>query len=329
MACRVSIEKRGRDVYRLHDDASGSSAAILPSFGFNLFDLRLPAAGQVRPLISAVADFADNPMDAMRNGTPILFPFPNRIRQARYRFQGKDYQVPVRMASHGIHGFALDARWDVVDQGVAGPEAYVVGRYQISRNSPNLRASWPTDADLEIRFALSGRRLSMTATVTNPTADDLPYGFGIHPYFRMPFTPDGDLEQTRVIVPASKFWELQELLPTGTVVAVNERLDFRQGQPRARLQLDDVLTGLEFEGERCVCRLVDLALKAEFRLSFDRHFRELVMYTPPQPRGVICLEPYTHTTDAINLQPRGIDAGLRVLRHNQHETMSIVMETVG
>ena len=46
------------------------------------------------------------------------------------------------------------------------------------------------------------------------------------------------------------------------------------------LKLDDVLTGLAFEGDRCVCRLVDLGLKAEFRLRFDRNFRELVVYTP-------------------------------------------------
>ena len=32
----------------------------------------------------------------------------------------------------------------------------------------------------------------MNVTVSNPGADDLPYGFGIHPYFRLPFAPGGD-----------------------------------------------------------------------------------------------------------------------------------------
>lgn len=41
-------------------------------------------------------------------------------------------------------------------------------------------------------------------------------------------------------------------------------------------------------------------------------FRELVVYTPPN-RNAVCLEPYTCATDAVNLQPRGIDAGWRVL----------------
>jgi aldose 1-epimerase len=328
MAYQVSTETRGgRTVYLLHDDTTGSSAAILPSFGFNLFDLRLPVGGQVRPVIHSVADFVENPRGASGNGTPILFPYPNRVRQGRYRFHGKDYQLPITLGPNAIHGFALDVAWDVAEHKATDRDAFVVGRYQISKHTPKLRPLWPTDAVLEVRYGLSGRRLSMTITVTNPTADDLPYGFGIHPYFRLPLSPEGDLAQTRVILPAAKFWELKEFLPTGVVRAVDDRLDFRAGQPMSRLKLDDVLTGLAFEGDRCVCRLVDQALRGEFRLSFDRNFRELVVYTPPQPRGIISLEPYTQTTDAINLQAQGVDAGLRVLGHNQRDSLSIAMET--
>ncbi len=95
------------------------------------------------------------------------------------------------------------------------------------------------------------------------------------------------------------------------------------------LKLDDVLTGLDREGDHCVCRLEDLALKAEFRLSFDRTFREVVLFTPAGVGDVIAIEPYTQTTDAINLAARGVDGGLRVLGHGKTETMTILMETVG
>ena len=40
--------------------------------------------------------------------------------------------------------------------------------------------------------------------------------------------------------------------------------------------------------------------------------------------GVIAVEPYTQTTDAINLEARGIDAGLRRLGHDQQDTLTIV-----
>ena len=184
---------------------------------------------------------------------------------------------------------------------------------------------WPGDS----RYALTSRRLTMTVTVSNPTAAELPYGFGIHPYFRLPFAPGGRPDRTRVILPAAKFWVLEDFLPTGEIRLVDDRLDFRKGQSMARLKLDDVLTDLEFTTDRGICRLIDEAKNADFLLSFDRGFRELVVYTPPGRGDVISLEPYTQTTDAINLQARGVAAGLRILGHGAQDAFVITMETRG
>ncbi len=329
MAYRVDIEDtNGRAVYTLRDTSTGAFASVLPSFGFNLFDLRLPAAGMVRRMVVAADDFAANPSRPGRNGTPILFPFPNRIKEGKYTFGGKSYQIPVANQVHAIHGFAIAAKWDVVEHGSAADGAFVVGRYHLAEHSPEMRKLWPADAILTVRHALAGRKLEMTVTVANPTDLDLPYGFGIHPYFRLPFASK-DTAKGRVILPASESWALEGYLPTGDRRPVDPRLDFRRGQPMKGLKLDDVLAGLAFEGDRCVCRLVDDELGAEFRLSIDRHFRELVVFTPPQDETLIAVEPYTQTTDAINLQGRGVDAGLRVLGHGQSESMTLAMETVG
>jgi len=330
MSFRVETEARGgRKVYSLHDDATGASARILPSFGFNMFDLRLPLAGQVRPVLVSAPDFADRPSHPAGNGTPILFPFPNRIRGGQFSFQGRTFHLPPTNGPNAIHGFAMEPAWDVVEHKAASDEAFLVGRYQISKQSPDARSLWPADAVLQVRYSLAGLRLSMSVTVSNPTGDDLPYGFGIHPYFRLPFPPGGDLAGTQVIIPASKYWVLNDFLPSGEIRPVDARLDFRKGQPIEGLKLDDVLTGLEYQGRRGLARLVDLHKKAEFRLTFDDSIRELVVYTPPNKPDVLAVEPYTQTTDAINLQPRGIDAGLRVLGHGRQDTFTITMESLG
>ena len=330
MSFRIETHNRGRNtVHSLYDDSTGSSAAILPSYGFNLFDLRLPLAGEVRPVLVAASDFPDHPSHPARSGTPILFPFPNRIRGAKFGFGGRNFQLPATNGANAIHGFAMDAAWDVVEHKAAADQAFLVGRYQISKQSPAARPWWPADAALQVRYGLAGRRLSMSVTVSNPTADDLPYGFGIHPYFRLPFAPGGDPAQTRVVLPASKYWLLKDFLPTGEMRPVDPRLDFRAGQALQGLKLDDVLTGLVFAGERASARLVDLEKKGEFHLTFDRGFRDLVVYTPSNQADVIAVEPYTQTTDAINLQSRGIDAGLRVLKHGEQHSFLVTMETVG
>jgi aldose 1-epimerase len=330
MGFRIGTDTRGRQtIHSLYDDSTGASASVSSTYGFNLFDLRLPAAGEVRPILVSAPDFAENPQGSARNGTPILFPYPNRVRDATFTFGGKTYKLPVKNGPNAIHGFAADVPWEVVEHRAGADSAFVVGRYQISRHSPQMLPNWPTDATIQVAYRLAGRRLTMTVTVTNPTATDLPYGFGIHPYFRLPFTPGGNLERTQVIVPATRYWVLENFLPTGETRPVDPRLDFRSGQPMKGLKLDDVLTGLEFQGDHSACRLVDLDKNAEFRLGFDRTIRELVVYTPPNSPDVISLEPYTQTTDAINLQPKAVDAGLRVLSHGASETFVITMETVG
>jgi aldose 1-epimerase len=330
MGYRIGTETRGRQtVHLLHDDDTGASAAVLSSYGFNLFDLRLPLAGEVRPVLVAADDFAESPRSAAGNGTPILFPYPNRIRGGTYSFHGRTFKLPLNNGPNAIHGFAVDAPWEVTEHKADPSSAFIVGRYQISRSTPNMLPNWPTDAVLQVRYALAGRRLTMTVTVSNPTAEELPYGFGIHPYFRLPFAPGGQPARTRVILPAARFWILEDFLPTGEIREVNDRLDFRTGQSMSGLKLDDVLTDLQFTSDRVICRLVDLDKNAEFLLGFDRAFRELVIYTPPGRDDVIALEPYTQTTDAINLQARGVAAGLRLLGHGGQDTLVITMETRG
>jgi aldose 1-epimerase len=249
------------------------------------------------------------------------------VRNGAFTFEGKSYRLPINNGPNAIHGFAIDAPWQVLEHKAGSNSAYIEGRYQISQESPEMLPNWPSDAVLQVRYELAGRRLTMTVTVSNPTAANLPYGFGIHPYFHFPFFPGGRPEQTRVIVPASRFWVLHDFLPTGEIRPVDARLDFRAGQPCSGLKLDDVLTDLEYEADRCTCRLVDLDRRSAFQLGFDRGCREVVLYTPPRP-DVICLEPYTQTTDAINLQAKGVSAGLRVLGHGGKDTFVITMETL-
>ena len=65
------------------------------------------------------------------------------------------------------------------------------------------------------------------------------------------------------------------------------------------------------------CIIMDESAGLEIVQACDAEaFRELVIYAPPN-RPAVCMEPYTCTTDAINLEQRGIDAGWRVLEPGQ------------
>lgn len=330
MRFTVGTERRGdRTIYTLGDESTGASAAILPSYGFNLFDLNLPAGGRPRSIVATDPGWEAHPEYPARQGFPVLFPFPNRIRDGRFSFAGRDYQLDLTKPPNAIHGFALDAHWDVVDHGTDPHGAHIVGRYRIGKQSPRQAHHWPADAILELKYTLAGRTLTLDAIVTNPSDAELPYGLGFHPYFRLPMNAGGDLGQTRVVLPTGKFWALQDTLPTGQIRPVPFPADFRRGRSMAGLVADDVYTGIEYdETGHAACRLIDEALGAEFRLTIDRNYREIVVFTPPGKPGVIAVEPYTQTTDAINLHARGVDGGLRVLEPGASEALHLRMETI-
>jgi aldose 1-epimerase len=116
-------------------------------------------------------------------------------------------------------------------------------------------------------------------------------------------------------VPARDYWVLENSLPTGAREPVDAARDLNRPRRYGELKLDDVLTGLPpgpATAGLCERALVQGAPGATVRLLASADFREMVVFTPPH-REAFAAEPYTCTTDAINLQQRGIDAGLRVL----------------
>lgn len=321
---RVSTSLAGdRTVHHLHDDDSGASASVLPSYGFNLFDLRLKIAGDVRPIVVSAPDFAANPSRPARSGFPLLFPFPGRIRDARFTFGGREYSLVANKAPHAIHGFAYDVAWDVVGHGVGDDGCpFVAGRFQISKNAPEQRDRWPSDGILEIVYTLRDGGLEMSATVENPSDRPLPWGFGVHSYFALPLDRREDRGSAKVVIDASRYWQLRDGLPTGERLSVDgTSLDYREGRSMDGLLADDALTGL---GDPPSSVLIDAALGAEVHLSFDRRLiREVVVFTPLGPdgtsEGIVAVEPYTCMADPFALRDMGTDAGLRILAPGARE----------
>ncbi len=240
----------GKKLVSLVNETTGARVALLPEVGFNLFDLRLPAGGAVRSVVASQPEWPEDASHPTKNGIPILFPFPNRIAGASFEFEGKTYTLEPNKPPNAIHGFATEAPWDVVGMGADGHSAWVTGRFQISKNSPADLERWPSDAAIEVRYTLSGSSLRLDATISNPGTGPLPWGFGIHPYFHLPINPEGDPRETRVVLPASEFWVLDQTIPTGErrSVETEPQLDFRAGRPIAGARAGRCVDGSELRG---------------------------------------------------------------------------------
>lgn len=290
----VQSEKRGGvDIYRL-SQGDEARVEIAPEWGNNCFLFHW--RGQ--PVIEEV------PFDALAKkptsyGVPILFPYPNRIRDGRFTFQGREYTLdPPR------HGFVRDKPWKVLSSGASASDgAWLTCAFDARDYPDKILSQFPFPFTAEVRYRLREDCLTMETRAANEGDRDMPIGLGTHAYFTRP-------DHGSVTVPARKRWELLDSLPTGKRIGLDDRYDLRRAADVTKLELDDIYSDLTADPDGKVrCRLVDDDRKMATVVEFSaREFPEVVVYTAPAPRKAICIEPYTCTTDAFNLVGRGVDA---------------------
>ncbi len=301
------------NVVILNDPLTGSIAKIAPELGFNCFEFLASVGGQTISVIDAAEGFEGGGKAPSHSGIPLLFPFPNRIRGGRYSWDGKDYVLPESLVGYegsgnAIHGFCLDRPWRVLSQ----TDSSVTAVFRISQDAPERLPLWPTDGEIEICYSLNDGCLRADITIRNPTDKPLPWGFGTHAYFRLPLGATSEAGRCTIYAPVSKCWKLDGCLPTGEINDLPANGKLSESPYFETLKLDDVYTAVAAEGGVVTCRIVDDEAGTQIVQRCVDSFREIVAFTPPWTTAV-CLEPYTCTTDAINLQQKGIDAGLRVL----------------
>lgn len=316
---RTQPDVRGLDptIYVLEDDAGGY-AEVWPALGFNCFRWQIQRDGQALELLYQAPDLFDNGRPT-RSGIPILFPFPNRIRDGRFTWDGREYQLPRDdpAKKNAIHGFACRHPWRIADHGADDACAWITGVFRCSQDAPDSLALWPADHELRLTLRLSAGSLWLEAEVYNPDRVGLPFGLGYHPYFRMPFAPSYSAEDCLLTAPSPSFWKLEESLPTGERQPVDASCDLNSPRRFVDLNVDTVLTDLPAATKEMTERgVLRGAAGVELRLLCSEAFRDLVVFTPPH-RQAFCIEPYTCPTDAVNLTARGIDCGWLVLPPGQ------------
>jgi aldose 1-epimerase len=149
-----------------------------------------------------------------------LIPWPNRLQDGRYTFDGHDHQTPLTEPDrqNAIHGLTRWMNWRArrVD-----PSTVLMSL----RLHP--QEGYPFTLDLEILYRLGDGGLEVRTTGRNAGDRPLPYASGHHPYVTVLEVDD-------------------RLIPTGRAPAVDGKpLDFRQPHPIGDLHLDTAYAGLE------------------------------------------------------------------------------------
>jgi len=264
--------------------AAAGYAAVVTESGGALRTL----SHEDRPLVHG---FAEDQMASGGRGQ-LLMPWPNRIRDGRYDFGGREHQLGLTDPTRGnaTHGLARWAAW-TVEEHTATSVSLV---YRLMA-----QAGYPWTVDLHVLYDLSADGLQVTQTATNLASEPAPYTSGAHPYLCVGDSID-DLElhlpaRTRLLVD-------DRLLPHGTA-PVPDDLDFTTPRRIGDVVLDDGFGSLVHEDGRATVSLVSPASAQGVALWVDEHHRWLQVFTPPAMDGVrpaIAVEPMTAPADAFN-----------------------------
>lgn len=310
------------DTRILRDRERRSWARVVPALGCGLVSFGAEIGGrEVETFLQPTDESPSQPTG--HYGAPVLYPFPNRLRDGQARFGGRDIRLDRPPGQrHAIHGLVRDRVWSVVAEASDDAATLVCA---VESDAATER-QFPFRFRLSLTFRLSGRSLQMGVEGANLSDVPMPMGFGWHPYFRLPLTPGGDRRTSVVRIPARKLWQLDDtLVPTGEIVAPSAERDFRSPRALGAVYLDDVYTALDRSDDHTVCELHDASSNDRLRISAGPSFREWVVYAPSS-RPTICFEPYTCPTDAFNLASQGIDAGVIVLEPGQRWTDWVRLE---
>lgn len=273
--------------------AECASAKISPEMGSNLFSFQVSG-------IEYIYGFRNTPGGENLLGSPVLYPTPNRVRDAQFIFEGRTFSFKPNSGKNFIHGLVRNSVWTYDEPVITEESVSVTTRISITPGTESFEF-FPIKNTLELTYTLYDHSIRLDFIIRNDDEEDvLPVGLAIHPYFPI----FGSREDVRIQVPAKKWMEAVSLLPTGRLIdlAESER-DLRTPTSLNVLDLDDVFWGMQEEKPAII--YYD-SIKKIVTLKASELFTHCVVYTPPGA-SFFCIENQSCSTDAHNLFLKGFE----------------------
>ena len=219
----------------------------------------------------------------------VLIPWPNRLQDGRYEFDGRSHQLPLTEPERGnaIHGLVRESAWTV---GEREPNRVVLEH--LLQPQPG----YPFSVALRLEYLLSDQGLSVSTTATNVGATACPYGAGAHPYLTL---GTATVDPVLLRVPGRTVLHSDERgLPVGEESVEGTEYDFRRSRPIGEAKLDHAFADFERDENGHVrVELRDPDGGTGLMLWMDEGYRYLMLFTgdtlPDVNRRSLAVEPMT------------------------------------
>ncbi|MFE1546292.1 gluconokinase, GntK/IdnK-type [Streptomyces sp. NPDC058718] len=227
----------------------------------------------------------------------LLVPWPNRVGGGRYRFDGRDLQLPLNEVEKGnaIHGLLRWTLWELLARTA---DSVTLGTTLCPQ------PGYPFLLDVRVEYRLGADGLRTAVRATNVGTDPAPYGVGQHPYL----TVGTELVDSAVLtVPARTLLRTDDRgLPIGQEPVEGTPYDFRTARPIGDLRLDTAFTELDRDPDgRAIVRLAHPSGQrgVDLRLGEGAHWVQVytgdTLAEPERRRRGVAVEAMSCPPDAF------------------------------
>ena len=207
----------------------GPYRAVIASVGASLRELTHHGRDLVRPY------GADEVRPRFRGA--VLAPWPNRVADGRWRWNGVDHQLALTEPEFAtaLHGLVCWQDWQA--RAVAADNVELTTRIWP-------QAGYPFGVDLVMTWTLTARGLHGSLTATNVGNGPAPFGCGIHPYL---VAPTGIVDDWTLHLPAAQRLEVDDRMRlVGPARPIEPDADFRAARVIGSTAIDHAYTGVAY-----------------------------------------------------------------------------------
>ncbi|MDX1931971.1 MAG: hypothetical protein SFU56_05145 [Capsulimonadales bacterium] len=258
--------------------------------------------GKVHPIVTGYSGTTNK----VGGQGDVLIPFPGRIRDGRYSFDGNDYALERndKDGPNAIHGFLRTKHWETTER------TDDMVRFSVTLG-PEERPGYPFALMATVRYSLTPEEgLTCAFKVTNTGDRRAPVAAGFHPYFTV---GTETIDDNLLYLPFESYLEFENLLPTGEVSGVGgTSFDFRSPRPIGTTVFNTCFADpvRDTDGFARV-RLSSADGGRTITVRMDEAFGYVVLYSgDPLPethrRRSLAIEPMTCASDGFNRPEWGL-----------------------
>lgn len=233
------------------------------------------------------------PNEEFKFESSLLFPFPNRLENGAFQFEGKTYQFPHNDFGqpNALHGMIHNMEFECIGEG----KDHLI----LSLDYKGDVSYYPFPFNVQVKYGLDKGKLNIDIKVNNTGENSMPCGFGWHPYFNL----GDEIENAKLSLSEVVKVEVDDLaIPTGKVTPFHS---FDTLSSFADAQLDNCFVFEEGKAERSVYLVYEDKSVLDVWQDKDQQFVQVFIH--PNKKA-IAIEPMTCGINALNT-----GKGIRVL----------------